>query len=90
VLLTPFRVASLTGYPPYAGVVSLWWLSRAPTDSDALIADLMVNYAVVLVDRERLTAERGRAEAHTRAARLASCDDSSRRPTNRPPSIARS
>jgi hypothetical protein len=68
-LLTPFRVVSRTGYPSYAGVVTLWWISRAPSDGDAVIADLMVKHLIALVDRERLMA--GMARAEDRAARLA-------------------
>jgi hypothetical protein len=69
VLLTPFRVASRAGYPSYAGVVTHWWAGRAPAESDAVIADLMVKHAIALVDRERLMAAVGRAE--DRAASLA-------------------
>ena len=69
ILLTPFRVASRTGYPSYAGVVTHWWTDRAPDDADAAIADLMVKHAIALVDRERLMAAVGRAE--NRAASLA-------------------
>jgi hypothetical protein len=68
-LLTPFRVGSRTGYPSYAGVVTLWWIGRAPSEGDAVIADLMVKHLIALVDRERLMAAMARAE--DRAARLA-------------------
>jgi hypothetical protein len=68
VLVTPFRAASLAGYPSYAGVISHWWRSRGPSGSDAVIADLMARYAVALVDRERLVIAKGRAE--DRAASL--------------------
>jgi hypothetical protein len=68
-LLTPFLVVSRTGYPSYAGVVTHWWISRAPSESDAVIADLMVKHLIALVDRERLMAAMARAE--DRAARLA-------------------
>jgi hypothetical protein len=69
ILLTPFRAASRTGYPCYAGVVTHWWADRAPTEGDAVIADLMVKHAIALVDRERLLAAVARAE--DRAASLA-------------------
>jgi hypothetical protein len=69
VLLTPFQVPSRTGYPSYAGVVTHWWTGRAPSDGDAVIADLMVKHLIALVDRERLMAAVARAEA--RAASLA-------------------
>jgi hypothetical protein len=68
-LSTPFRVVSRTGYPSYAGVVTHWWTGRTPSDSDAVIADLMVKHLVALVDHERLMAVVARAE--DRAAALA-------------------
>ena len=61
-LLTPVRVVSRTGYPSYAGVVTHWWTSRAPSESDAAIADLMVKHVIALVDHERLMAAVARAE----------------------------
>jgi ANTAR domain len=61
-LLTPFRVASRTGYPAYGGVVTHWWTRRTPAESDAAIADLMVKHLIALVDRERLMAAVARAE----------------------------
>lgn len=69
ILLTPFQVPSRTGYPSYAGVVTHSWARRAPTETHAVIADLLVKHAIALVDRERLTAAVGRAE--DRAAALA-------------------
>ncbi len=69
ILLTPFRVASRTGYPSYAGVMTHWWADRSPTKGDAVIADLMVKHAIALVDRERLMA--AVAQAEDRAASLA-------------------
>jgi hypothetical protein len=68
-LLTPFQVASRTGYSSYAGVVAHWWTGRAPSESDAAIADLMVKHLIALVDHERLMAAVARAE--DRAASLA-------------------
>jgi hypothetical protein len=68
-LLTPFQVVSRTGGQPYAGVVTHWWTGRAPSDSEAAIADLMVKYLIALVDHERLMAAVARAE--TQAASLA-------------------
>jgi ANTAR domain len=61
-LLTPFRVASRTGYPSYAGVVTHWWTGRAPSERDAAIADLMIRHLIALVDRERLMVAMARAE----------------------------
>jgi hypothetical protein len=69
VMVTPFRVVSQTGYPSYAGMVTHWWSVRTPSESDAVIADMMVRYLSALVDRERLSAAVGRAE--DRAASLA-------------------
>jgi hypothetical protein len=69
VLATPFRAVSRTGYPSYAGVITHWWTGRTPSESDAVIADLMVRYLVALVDHERLMAAVARAE--DRAASLA-------------------
>jgi ANTAR domain len=68
-LLTPFRAVSRTGYPSYAGVVTYWWTGRAPSESDAAVADLMVKHLIGLIDHERLMAAVGRAE--DRAASLA-------------------
>jgi hypothetical protein len=62
VLLTPFRAASRTGYPSYAGVVTHWWTGRVPSPSDATIADLVVRYLIALVDQERLLVAVARAE----------------------------
>jgi ANTAR domain len=69
VLLTPFRVVSRLGYPSYAGVVSHWWAGRAPSETDAVLADLIVKHSIALVEQERLLAAVGRAE--DRAASLA-------------------
>jgi hypothetical protein len=69
VLVTPFRAASRTGYPSYAGLVTHWWASRTPSESDAVIADLIVKHLIALVDQERLMAVVARAE--DRAASLA-------------------
>jgi hypothetical protein len=68
-LLTPFRAVSRIGYPSYAGVVTHWWTSRVPSESDTAIADLMVKHLIALVDHERLMAAVARAE--DQAARLA-------------------
>jgi hypothetical protein len=68
-LLTPFRVVSRIGYPSYAGVVTHWWTGRAPSQSDAALADLMVKHLIALVDHERLMTAVARAE--DRAASLA-------------------
>jgi hypothetical protein len=69
ILATPFRVLSRFGYPSYAGVVTHWWAGRKPSESDAVIADLIIKHVVALVDHERLMAAVARAE--DRAADLA-------------------
>jgi ANTAR domain len=69
VLVTPFRAVSLIGYPSYAGVVTYSWTDRNPSESEAVIADLMVKHLVAVVERERLMAAVARAE--DRAANLA-------------------
>ncbi len=68
-LITPFRVVSRTGYPSYSGLVTHWWTDRTPSESDAVIADLMVTQLAALVELERLSAEVARAE--DRAASIA-------------------
>jgi hypothetical protein len=62
VLLTPFQVTSRSGYPPYAGVITYWWTSRASRDSDAIIAELIARHLIAVVDHERLMAAVARAE----------------------------
>jgi hypothetical protein len=69
ILHTPFGVPSRSGYPAYAGVLTHWWTSRTPTETDALVADLMAKHAIAVVDRERLMAAIGRSD--DRAAELA-------------------
>jgi len=68
-LATPFRVVSRMGFPSYAGAVTHWWIGRKPSESDAVIADLMVRHLVALVDHERLMT--AVAQAEDRAADLA-------------------
>ncbi len=46
-----------------------WWTSRTPTETDAIVADLMAKHVIALVDRERLMAAIGRAD--DRAAQMA-------------------
>jgi hypothetical protein len=69
VISIPFRVVSPVGHGSYAGVVTYWWTGRAPSGSDAVIADLLVKLVVALVEQERLMVAVRRAE--DRAARLA-------------------
>jgi hypothetical protein len=77
ILATPFRVVSRLGYPSYAGAVTHWWIARSPSESDAVIADLMVKHLVALVDHERLMA--AVAQAEDRAADLVLAAISGRR-----------
>jgi hypothetical protein len=69
ILTTPFRALSRVGYPSYAGAVTHWWADRKPSESDAVIADLMLKHLVALVDHERLMAAVAKAE--DRATNLA-------------------
>jgi FCD domain len=69
VISTPFQVAARVGYASCGGVVTYWWTGRMPSNSDAVIADILVKLLVALVDQERLMAAVRRAE--DRAARLA-------------------
>jgi hypothetical protein len=62
-LETPVRGAS------YAGLVTYWWAGRPPSESDAVIADLLVRQVIALVEHERLLA--AVAQAEDRAASLA-------------------
>jgi ANTAR domain len=62
-------VPSRSGYPSYAGVLTHWWTSRAPIETDAVVADLMAKHVIALVDRERLMAAIGRSD--DRAAQIA-------------------
>ena len=75
VLLTPFRVVSRVGYPSYAGAVSLWWDGRVPSETDALLADLIVKHSIALVEQERLLAAVGRAEDRAASLALESISD---------------
>jgi hypothetical protein len=68
-LTTPVKAVSRAGYPSYAGVITHWWTGRLPSESDAVIADLMVRHLVALVEHERLITAMARAE--DRAASLA-------------------
>jgi hypothetical protein len=69
ILHAPFLVPSRSGYPSYAGVLTLWWTNRTPTETDAVIADLMARHVIALVDRERLMAAVCRSD--DRAAEVA-------------------
>ena len=62
IMHTRFRAPSRASYLSYAGVLTHWWVSRPPTESDTVAADLMAKHAMALVDRERLMAALARAD----------------------------
>jgi hypothetical protein len=66
---TAFKSASGHGYASFAGVMVHTWIGRDPTADDAIIARLLVAYALGIVQQERLT--RSAAWAEDRAAKLA-------------------
>jgi ANTAR domain len=66
---TAFMSASGHGYASFAGVAVHSWIGREPTADDAIIARLLVDYALGIVQQERLT--RSAAGAEDRAAKLA-------------------
>jgi hypothetical protein len=68
-ITTTFRAGSGHGYPSFAGIVTHSWSDREPTGDDAIIARLLVDYALALVQHERLAQAAARAES--RAAQLA-------------------
>jgi hypothetical protein len=68
-VVTPFRAVPLVGFASYAGVVTFWWTSRRPAESDVVTAELMVRHVVALVEHERLL--EAVAQAEDRAASLA-------------------
>jgi hypothetical protein len=69
ILHTPFLVPSRSGYLSYSGVLTHWWTSRTPTETDAVVADLMAKHVIALVDHERLMVAMGRSD--DRAAEMA-------------------
>ena len=66
---TTFQAASGDGYPSFAGVVVHSWLDHDPTDEDAIIARLLVDRALAIMQHERLA--QAAASAEDRAAQLA-------------------
>jgi len=66
---TAFNSASGHGYASFAGVAVHTWIGHEPTADDAIIARLLVDYALGIVQRERLA--RSVASAEDRAAKLA-------------------
>ena len=69
VAATEFRAPSGHGYPAFAGVVTYVWYEHEPTESDAMVARLLVDRALAIVGQQRLAESATQAEA--RAAKLA-------------------
>jgi hypothetical protein len=66
---TPFQVPSRHGHASFAGVVVHSWMGRDPTEDDRIIARLLVDRALAILEQERLAQSALRAE--DRAAKLA-------------------
>jgi hypothetical protein len=66
---TTFWAGSSHGYPAFAGVVVHQWIDRDPTEDDVVIARLLVDLALAIVQQERLAQSAARAD--DRAAKLA-------------------
>jgi hypothetical protein len=66
---TTFRARSSYGYPAFAGAVVHQWIDRDPTEDDVIIARLLVDLALAIVQAERLAQSAARAD--DRAAKLA-------------------
>jgi GAF domain-containing protein len=68
-ITTPFQAPSGYGFPSFAGVVIHSWTGHHPTDDDAIIARLLVDQALAVLQRERMVQALARAD--DRAAKLA-------------------
>jgi ANTAR domain len=68
-IITRFAAGSGHGFPSFAGVVAHSWAEHDPTDDDAIIARLLVDRALAVVQHERLAQAAARADS--RAAKLA-------------------
>jgi ANTAR domain len=68
-IITTFEAGSSHGYPSFAGMVVHCWAERDPTGDDGIIARLLVDRALAIVQNERLAQAAARAEC--RAAKLA-------------------
>ena len=68
-IATAFEAVSGDGYPSFAGLVVHSWIDRDPTEDDAIIARLLVDLALAILQRERLAQSAARADS--RAAKLA-------------------
>ena len=69
VVTTSFEMRASSGWPSYAGVMIHSWRARIPAESDSIIARLLVDRAIALIDHERLADTAGSADE--RAAQLA-------------------
>jgi ANTAR domain len=68
-ITTSFKGASAYGYPAFAGVVVHSWAGRDPAEVDRIIARLLVDRALAIVQQERLA--QSAALAEERATKLA-------------------
>jgi ANTAR domain len=68
-IITTFQAGSGHGYPSFAGILVHSWAERDPSEDDAVIARLLVDRALAIVQHERLA--RAAARADSRAAKLA-------------------
>jgi hypothetical protein len=68
-IITRFQAGSGHGYPSFAGMVVHSWAERDPTGDDAIMARLLVDRALAIVQHERLAQAAARADR--RAAKLA-------------------
>jgi hypothetical protein len=66
---TPFQASSGHGFASFAGVLTHSWAERDPTEDDAIIARLIVDHALAVLQRERMAL--ALADADDRAAKLA-------------------
>ena len=68
-IITTFEAGSSHGYPSFAGMVVHFWAERDPTEDDRIIARLLVDRALAIVQNERLAQAAARVDS--RAAKLA-------------------
>jgi hypothetical protein len=68
-IVTAFRRPTRQGYAAFAGMAVHAWKEREPSHDDAIIARLLVEHALSIVEQERLT--RSAARSDERAADLA-------------------
>jgi hypothetical protein len=66
---TPFQAPSAFGQSSFAGIMLHRWHARVPTPSDAVVARLLVDRALAVIQHERLAGVA--AESQARAAQLA-------------------